>query len=204
MKVKLYFTVFLFFGIFIGCSPEEAIQTPKLIPYLFYEEFLGNTVDGNDIAIADWTNYAQFGTVKWKQGIYSGKKYAEFTSYQSGESTNIAWLISPPINMDLFAHKKLAFDIAQAYVSSPANTVQLLISTDYDGTDVLAATWIQKNFTLPPMNTATNFDFFSSGIIDLSSYSGNIYIAFRAIGSGMDTASDGTFEIDNIRIFNQE
>ena len=49
----------------------------------------------------------------------------------------------------------------------------------------------------------TNFDFFSSGKIDLSSYTGNIYIAFKYKGSGTNTALDGTYEIDNIRIFNE-
>ncbi|HNP32375.1 MAG TPA: choice-of-anchor J domain-containing protein [Flavobacterium sp.] len=189
---------------FTGCSPENDIQIPNSTKYALYEEFLSNTVDGTDLALAGWTNFAQAGTVKWKQGIYSGTKYAEFTSYQSAQASNIAWLVSPAINMDTMDHETLAFDVAQAYVSSSANSIELLVSTDYDGTNVLAANWTPISFTTPPLNYDTNFDFFSSGLIDLSGYTGNIYLAFKCKGSGTNTSLDGTYEIDNIRIFDKK
>jgi hypothetical protein len=107
--------------------------------------------------------------VKWEEGYYNGTKYAEFTSYQSGQATNIAWLVSPEINMDVYQNETLAFDVAQAYVSSSSNSIELLVSTNYNGTDVLAATWQPLNFTKPPLDFDTNFDFFSSGLVDLSS-----------------------------------
>jgi len=191
---------------FTGCSPEDDIKLPNETNFKFYEDFSTFTeaAEGTPIALADWTNFAQAGTVKWNQGFYSGTKYAEFTSYQSGQASNIAWLVSPAINMDTMHHETLAFDVAQAYVSSSANSIELLISTDYDGTDVLAANWTPISFTTPPLNYDTNFDFFSSGLIDLSGYTGNIYLAFRCKGSGTNTALDGTYELDNIRIFDKK
>ncbi len=188
-----------------ACSPEDDIKVSESTDYIFYEAFLGNTTDGADLNIAGWTNYAQVGTVKWKQGLYSGTKYAEFTSYQSGQPSNIAWLVSPPISVNAENNEKLAFDVAQAYVSSASNSIELLVSTDYDGTNVMTANWVSKTFTTPPLNFDTNFDFFSSGLIDLvdSAYTGNIYIAFKCKGSGNNPALDGTYEIDNVRIFNQ-
>jgi hypothetical protein len=198
---------------FTGCSPEDDIKIPELTNYIFFEEFLSNTTDGSDINIEDWTNFAQTGTVKWKQGIYSGSKYAEFTSYQSGQATNVAWLVSPPITLNAENKEMLAFDVAQAYVSSASNSIDLLISKDYDGTNVLAANWQTITFTKPPLNYDTNFDFFSSGIIDLATYTdtpdhlpyvGNIYLAFKCKGSGTNNSLDGTYEIDNIRIFDKK
>jgi len=189
---------------FTGCSPENDIKIAEPTDYTFYQEFLSNTTDGDDINIEGWTNFAQIGTVKWKQGIYSGSKYAEFTSYQSGQASNVAWLISPAINMDTRDHETLAFDVAQAYVSSTANSIELLISTDYDGTNVMAANWQTIPFTTPPLNYDTNFDFFSSGLVDLSGYTGNIYIAFKCKGSGTNFSLDGTYEVDNIRIFDKK
>ena len=200
---------------FFGCSPENDIKISESTDYKFYEEFLSFTqeTEGDPIAIEGWTNYAQAGTVKWNQGFYSGTKYAEFTSYQSGQPSNIAWLISPPISMDADNKEALAFDVAQAYVSSSSNSIDLLISKDYDGTNVQTANWQTVTFTKPPLNYDTNFDFFSSGIIDLGAYTdeadglpytGNIYLAFRCKGSGTNSALDGTYELDNIRIFNQK
>lgn len=202
-KLMLGFTAMVAFA---GCSPEDDIKIAEPTDYTFYEEFLSNTTDGADLNIAGWTNFAQTGTVKWKQGIYSGTKYAEFTSYQSGQATNIAWLVSPAIAVTKDNNEKLAFDVAQAYVSSSANSIELLISKDFDGTNVMSATWVTKSFTTPPLNYDTNFDFFSSGLVDLvePDYEGNIYIAFRCKGSGTNFSLDGTYEIDNVRIFNQK
>jgi hypothetical protein len=191
---------------FTGCSPEDDIKLPNETSFKFYEDFSTFTEanEGNPIALTDWTNFAQVGTVKWNEGFYSGTKYAEFTSYQSGEASNIAWLISPAINMDTMEHETLAFDVAQAYVSTSANSIELLISTDYDGTNVLAANWVPITFKTPPLVYESNFDFFSSGLIDLSGYTGNIYLAFRCKGSGTNTSLDGTYELDNIRIFDKK
>lgn len=188
---------------FTGCSPEEDIKNPDLTPFLLYEAFSSNTTDGDDLNLSNWTNYAEAGTVKWREGLYYSDKYTEFTAYQSGEASNIGWLISPAINMDKYANEKLAFNVAQAYVSTSSNSLEVLVSTDFNGTNVETANWESKTFDLPPLDFDTNFDFFSSGVIDLSQYTGNIHIAFKVVGSGNNNTLDGTYEIDNVRIFNK-
>ncbi len=203
---KLLMLVCIVLVSFSGCSPEDDIKNSELATFKFYEDFstsVTEATEGQPIATAGWTNYAETGTKKWKQGYYSGTKYAEFTAYQSGQASNIGWLISPAINMDTYENEKLAFDVAQAYVSTGSNSIELLVSTNYDGTNVTSATWTVINFTKPPLVYDTNFDFFSSGKIDLSFYTGNIYLAFKYKGSGTNTSLDGTYEIDNIRIFNE-
>ena len=190
----------------MGCSPENDIKIPESTTFAFYEQFNSFTeqTEGNSIALSGWTNFAEVGTVKWEEGYYNGTKYAEFTSYQSGQATNIAWLVSPAINMDIMDNETLAFDVAQAYVSSSSNSIDLLVSTNYDGTNVLPANWQPLSFTKPPLDFDTNFDFFSSGLVDLSSYTGSIYLAFRCKGSGTNFSLDGTYELDNIRIFDKK
>lgn len=206
---KILGLVFITLLAFTGCSPENDITLPSETSFKFYQDFSTLIEDTTDIipdpiAITGWTNFAQTGTVKWNQGFYSGTKYAEYTAYQTSDVTSIAWLISPAISMDTMDHETLAFDVAQAYVSSSANSIELLISTDYDGTNVMAANWTPINFTKPALNYDTNFTFFSSGLIDLSAYTGNIYIAFRCKGSGTNTSLDGTYDLDNIRIFDKK
>lgn len=201
-KINLFITITAVF-LYTGCTPEEDIVTPKFSPFELYEDFTSNTTDGSAIDLAGWTNYAEVGTVRWNQGIYYSDKYAEFTSYQSAQAVNIAWLISPKVPVS--TNTKFSFDVAQAYVSTVANSLELFISDDYDGTNVTTATWVKVDFNQPPLVFETNFDFFSSGLIDLSSYAGKeIYIAFKVKGSGTNTSLDGTYEIDNVRIVNKD
>jgi len=182
-----------------GCTTDSDYKTKDFNPLVFAEDFTG-TGDNTVLNIANWTNFAEVGTTKWKQQIYSGNGYAEFSSYQSGDAVDIAWLVSPAINMDAHEGEKLVFQSSQAYVSSSANSLQVLISTDFDGTNVTAATWTPLNATLPT-TSATYFEFIKSGEIDLSTYTGNIYIAFKCKGSGTNTTLDGSYQIDNVRIF---
>jgi hypothetical protein len=203
-KFSIIFTSIALLATTLSCAPEDDIQNPAIEPFYFYQDFTSNTTDGANIDILGWTNFAEAGTVKWEQGIFSGTKYAEFSGYQSGQASNIGWLISPAINMDLQSNEKLAFDVAQAYVGSSSNSIELFVSKNFDGVNVLDATWQSIPFNKPPLNFETNFDFFSSGIIDLSEYTGYIYLAFKVKSSGTNFSLDGTYTIDNIRIFNQK
>ncbi len=186
-----------------SCSPEKEIVNPDFSPLLLSEDFASNNLDGADLNIINWTNFAEKGTVKWKQGVFYSDKYAEFSGYLSGEYANVAWLISPAINMDTSENEKIAFQSAQAYVSTYGNSLEFLVSTNFDGTNVTTANWEALPFTLPPLEYDTNFDFFDSGIIDLSSYNGIVHFAFKVKGSGTNTSLDGTYEIDNVRLFQQ-
>ena len=157
-KSILFTTVILLS--FASCTSDNDYKVAQFNPLVFAQDF-NVGADNTELILTDWNNYAEVGTAKWKQQIYSGNGYAEFSSYQSGQATNIAWLISPAINMDAHEGEKLVFQSSQAYVSSAANSLQLLISTDYDGTNVTAATWSPITATLPT-TTASYFAFIKS------------------------------------------
>lgn len=184
-----------------GCSPEDDIKTPYLRPMIFMEDFSVGGMDDVTLVTPGWENIAEVGTARWKAQVYSGNAYAEFTSYQSGELTNIGWLVSPKINMDLQEGEKLQFIASQSYVSNAANSLEVLIATDYDGTNLTTANWQPAGATLPSTSSAY-FLFIESGVIDLSAYTGSINIAFKVKGSGTNTSLDGGYQIDNIRIYN--
>ena len=183
-----------------SCVSDDDTKLPNYTPVLFGEDFETNAVDNAVLAIDGWNNYAEVGTAKWKFQYYSSNNYAEFTSYQSGQLSNIGWLISPVINLDGHPNAKLLFQAAQSYVTNSANSLEALISTDYDGTNVTAATWQHLNATLPT-TSAVYFAFIPSEV-DLSAYSGNVHIAFKVKGSGTNTSLDGSYQIDNVRIIN--
>ena len=187
--------------VFNSCSPEDDIKTPELKPLIMNEDFARGFVDNTTLGVPGWINIAETGTAKYKYQEYQHNAYAEFTSYQSGELVNVGWLISPQIDLDKQEGEKLTFDASQSYVSSAANSLEALISTDFDGTNVTAATWQHLNATLPTTSSAY-FAWIKSGVIDLSSYTGKAYIAFKVKGSGTNTALDGGYQIDNVKVFN--
>ena len=191
---------FVFVLILTGCSPEDDIKNPDFTPLLFAEDFAAGAVDNTILDTPNWINFAETGTAKWKEQVYSGNAYAEFSSFQSANAVNVAWLVSPKINMDANEGETLVFRSSQSYVISSANSLEVLISTNFDGTNVTAATWTPLAAKLPT-TSSTYFEFIQSGEIDLSQYTGNITIAFKVKGSGTNSTLRGSYQIDDIRIF---
>jgi hypothetical protein len=186
-----------------GCSPEDDIKNPDFQPLAFSEDFSVGAVDNTILDNTGWENIAEVGGAKWTEQIYSGNAYAEFTSFQSGDAVNVGWLVSPSINMDANEGEILQFQSSMSFVSSSANTLEALIATDYDGTNLTTANWQPLPATLPT-TSSVYFEFINSGEIDLSGYTGNVNIAFKVKGSGTNTALDGSYQIDAIRVYTKQ
>lgn len=182
----------------VSCSEDET-ALPTTTVTISNEDFQ-TAVNSTDLDIASWTNFNETGAWKWREKTFSGNGYAEFSAFNSG-STNIAWLISPEINLDVAQKKGVAFEVAQHHldVDSPNNSLQVFISTNYDGTNVLAATWTPLQANIPTKSVAW-YQFVASNI-DLSAYNGKAHIAFKFKGSGTDTTLDGAFQVDNFLFY---
>jgi hypothetical protein len=124
-------------------------------------------------------------------------------SLQSNEAVNVGWLISPTINMDLNPSEILTFKASQSFVTSASNSLEVLIATDYNGSNLTTANWQPLSATLPTTSSAY-FAFIPSGEIDLSTYTGNVSIAFKVTGSGTNSALDGSYQVDDIKIYNKK
>lgn len=189
------------FTAFVSCTEESDVEYPKVKTTLFVENFTDNT-DGQILNSTGWTNYAQAGTKKFTEEVYSGNGYAEFTSFSSGQASNVAWLISPAFDMDKQDGEKLVFQAAHAFLTSTDNTLELMVSTDYDGN---IANFNQSSWLTVPAKTPKSTDDFyewvNSGEIDLSHFNGTMYFAFKVRGSGTNTNLDATYQIDNIRLY---
>ena len=197
---KLFGFAFASAAVLSGCVGDDDTTLANYTPTVVGTDFELGLYDNDVIEIEGWRNYAQTGTALWRNQYYGDNNYAEFTGYQSGDATNIGWLISPPINMDLHEGEKFDFSVSQSYVTNPANSLQVLISTDYDGTNVETATWQPLPVAIPGTD-ATYFEFQDSGVVDLSGYTGTAYIAFKVTGSGTNTQLDGGYQIDNVRVY---
>lgn len=201
-KIALYIvSLFSVLVITTSCTKDSDVENHQTKKTLFVENFDDNT-DNTDLNTTGWTNYAQVGTKKWTEQVFNDNGYAEFTSFNSGQALNIAWLISPAINMDLQDGERLVFQAAHAFLTSTDNTIELMVSTDYDGNvaNIANASWLSLPIKTPtPSNEF--YDFVDSGEVDLSGFQGNLHFAFKVKGSGTNNALDATYQVDNIRIF---
>ncbi len=203
MKNYLNTLLFLFLLATVSsCTEEDDTTLPEAFPAIFYEGF-SRVAPATAFNFENWTVFSQTGTKKWFKTSFEGNDYIEFSSFGSGEPSNIGWVISPAINLDTITvpalRKRLVFQSAQHHANSAQNKFELLISTDFNGTDVLGATWTVVPFRLPKYPGGKNYEFVNSGGIDLSNYAGNIFIAFRVTGNGSNLT--GGFQVDNINIF---
>lgn len=184
-----------------SCVNDDDFVIPPVKPILFSEDFPEEDIDFNQtFDFEGWTNFAETGSKLWIERDFNNDGYIQFSSFQSGESSNIGWAITPAINMDQVEGEILTFESASNFVDNPDNKLEVLISSDYDSTtaNVLGATWTPLIATVAD-NTTNGYTYISSGEIDLSSFSGNIHIAFRVTGNG--TTLDGLFQVDKIRVY---
>lgn len=175
------------------CEPLDISEFPAV-----FEQDFENT--SGSISIAGWTNYREAGSESWESynDTNSDSRAARIGSFRSGDASTISWLITEGINLDATAQEFLSFETSNSF--SDGSTLEVLISTDWDGStgSITSATWLPLPGRI--VENSENFrNWVSSGFIDLSSYSGTAYIAFKYVGSG-DTDFDGTYELDNLVI----
>jgi len=167
-----------------------------------FEETFNSAIDNTTLNLPGWINYAEAGTELWTEQIFSGNGYAELNPFSSGDSSNIAWLITPGIDMDAQDGEILSFETEHAFPDSGHDPLAVLVSTDFDGTEagIASATWTPLVFTTSYIEDSDNwFNFTGSGNIDISSYTGTAYIAFRYTGS--DTMNQNmTLHVENVKV----
>jgi len=199
MKKIFIKTVFLL-AVFLtatSCVKEDDNAIPSIIPG-FSEIFPDDLIDYNQtFDFEGWTNFAETGTKLWIERDYQEDGYIQFSSFQSNEASNIGWVITPGIDITNITQPTLTFISATNFVDNPNNKLEIFISNNYNGTDVLAATWTQLTATVAN-NTTNGYVYIPSGNVDLSSFTGTIHIAFKVTGNG--TTLDGLFQVDKIKV----
>lgn len=157
---------------------------------------------GSPITVGGWKNFATSGSRTWlgMSSLINGIShyYAEINPNNSGEANNVAWLISPQVNLAGIASKTLFFQTAFNNWAGNS-TLEAFISTNFNGTDVAGATWtpISGARIVQQADGATNW--VSSGNIDLNSYNGTAYIGFKCTSTGGGSAT--VFRVDNVKIY---
>ena len=165
-----------------------------------FEESFNSATDNTNLNIANWINYAEAGTELWTEQVYGGNGYAEFSAYATGESSNIGWLISPGIDMDAQDGEVLNLQTEYAYPDTGHYPLEVFVSTDFNGEEsgIATATWEPLTVVIAhPDVTSDWFSWVDSGTVDLSSYTGTLYVAFKYTGS--DTSNqNSTIHVENV------
>lgn len=189
----------------VSCDTESEFDIPEIKEVLLFEGFEGTTAGSgateNAIALNGWSNFNvnPAGTRKWHSRSFSNNKYADFSSFFSAAgSSDEVWLVTPKVNLN--ASKDWIFNFQSKARSWTGKNLTVYISENYDGTQagIATATWVELNPILP---TAQVDDFVGSGDIDLNAYKGkDISIGFKYVGS-KNAGTTTTFQLDNIKIF---
>jgi len=170
---------------------------------VIFEEDFNTATDNINLGFAYWTNFAETGSELWTEQVYRANGYAEFSGYSTGDAINIAWLISPGLDMDIQSNEFLNFKTAQHHLDSADNSLEIYVSTNYDGVNVLAAQWESVDANLASISDAW-YAFVDSGLIDISTYAGTLYVAFKVQGSGTNSLLDGAYHIDDFKVLVEE
>lgn len=167
------------------------------------EDFQGITPGSGsnvvDISLTGWKNEATSGTDLWNGREYQSNKFANFSSHFSSDAStdNVVWLITPSMDLSAQTEAKLTFKSAKAFWNH--NNLEVLISTDFDGTNISGATWNSLSATLA-VDADNNYDWISSGDVSLDSYlNNNVYVAFRYTGN-KDNSQSSTYRLDDIKV----
>jgi hypothetical protein len=168
-----------------GGGPTDPVATVN--------EPFDNITNSAAFAATGWTNVAVKGTRIWLGKIFNADKYVQATSFNSNDPEEEMWLITPPI--DLSTNKTLNFRTAMAFYTHDGLSV--MMSTNFDGTNVGAATWTPLTATLANAGSG-NDTWVPSGPVALPN-APKAYIGFKYVGN--KTAGQTTsFRVDDVTV----
>lgn len=166
-----------------GSTPVAEITMPDVTLISF--------VDFEDDTFGDWTTFSVTGDQAWEISPYGNPgNCAKMTGYDGAAFDNEDWMISPALELDNYTNEIFVFENAKNY---DGPDMELLVSSDYTTGDPTVATWTPISFTA----SSGEWEWASSGEIDLSSYTGTIYLAFKFTSTA---SGSSTWEVDNILI----
>ncbi len=173
---------------------EVSFSTPEPI-YTSINEFFDSVIDDMDISLPDWKNITESGTRKWRGKTFIETKYAQMTSYNSNNQTDICWLITPQVD---FSGKNVVMSLrtSKAYWTHEPVTVWLI--ENLTGDDIANARKTAISCTLASQSDPDH-TWISSGIVDLSGFSGVARVGFKYYGSNPNGLTS-TFRVDDVQV----
>lgn len=155
---------------------------------------LDENFDASSNIPTGWTELKVAGDKAWYIANFSGNNYASMTGYK-GTAPFDSWLITPGLDLSKMDNKVLTFDTeVNGYGSTTSKFQVYVMNTNNPAT----ANTTELNVHLPAAPASGYSNWESSGNIDLSSYSGVVYIGFRYTATA--DANYATWCLDNVKI----
>lgn len=124
---------------------------------------------------AGWTSKMIAGNKDWYYTEFNATSYAAMTGYK-GTAPFDSWLISPAVDMSKVSDKTLSFETQVNGYGSTTTQFEVYI---LDSSDPSTAGKTKLNPTIATAPASGYSSWVKSGNLDLSSFSGIIYVAFR-------------------------
>lgn len=107
------------------------------------------------------------------------------------------WLITPGIDLDKLEHKTIQFKVQAAYACPDPCSLELFVMTSQDP---LTSVNTRLDYTAPTPPEGAYGSWIDSGLIDLSAFSGKIYIGWRYFATHGSQGYSATYSIDDINV----
>lgn len=178
-------------GINIPDTPD--VPSVGAVPSL-YCNFDSFGTDSKKLTAAGWTLAHTSGDRDWFLKDYNGNVYASANAYKASSGPWEMWLVSPAIDIAKSPKKTLEF-ISQAAYNPGSSSIEVYVLTSNDP-KTAQKTLLNAKFANVPESGYS--DWVNSGIVDLSSFSGTIYIGWCYKAS--NAAASTTYCIDDVNI----
>jgi hypothetical protein len=151
--------------------------------------------NGTSVSLSDWANIADIGSISWLGSV--GSENSSVTITGDGNA-NTNWLVLPQIMLNSTGGMQFT---TRAGNLTGAN-LSVYVSTDYTGDgDPQSANWFEFSDVIIGTAPASGYgEWTESGIVNLSDYTGNLYIAFKY---NADDGQSGQFYLDDILIYSE-
>ena len=155
---------------------------------------INENFDASSSIPAGWTQKQVAGDKAWYVPSFNGNNYVAMTGFK-GNGPFDQWLISPPIIIDQLLDKTLTFDTQVNAYGSTQSALKVFVLTAADPTPD-NATQLSPNLAIAPASGYS--DWVNSGKLDLSAFSGIIYIGFEYTSPVADNYA--TWCVDNVKL----
>jgi hypothetical protein len=137
---------------------------------------INENFDSSTSVPTGWTQSQVLGTKTWYVTSYDNNYYIAMTGYK-GTAPFDSWLFTPAVDMSKVTNKTLTFDTQVAGYGATTTEFEVYV---LNSTDPATATIKDKLTVTLPTATASGYSsWVNSGSIDLSKYTGVIYIGWR-------------------------
>lgn len=143
---------------------------------------------------AGWTSKMIEGNKDWYYTEFNTTSYAAMTGYK-GTAPFDSWLISPAVDMSKVSDKTLSFETQVNGYGSTTTQFEVYV---LDSADPSTAGKTKLNPTIATAPASGYSSWVKSGSLDLSSFSGVIYVAFRYYATA--DANFATWCVTNVKL----